>query len=97
MNRELTPKDIIYEFDIEDMTSRGTLDSMPQYFDVIENIKTALSIDKEGFNVYLIDDFSKESLKDIMKYVNKIFKIKANRKIFAMYYMKMKNLRNLFL
>lgn len=74
MNRELTPKDIIYEFDIEDMSKREELDSMPQYSDVIENIKTALSIDKEGFNIYLIDDFSKETLKDIMKYVNKIFK-----------------------
>ena len=72
MNRELTPKDIIYEFDIEDMSAREPVDSLPQYFDVIENIKTALSIDKEGFNIYLIDDFSKEALKDIMKYVNKI-------------------------
>jgi len=64
MNRELTPKDIIYEFDIENMDRVESLDSMPQYSDVIENIKTAMSIDKEGFNVYLIDDFSKESLKE---------------------------------
>jgi len=80
MNRELTPKDIIYEFDIEDMSAREPLDSLPQYFDVIENIKTALSIEKEGFNIYLIDDFSKEALKDIMKYVNKIFENKSKPK-----------------
>jgi len=80
MNRELTPKDIIYEFDIEDMYSRETLDSMPQYIDVIENIKTAMSIDTEGFNIYLIDDFSKETLKDIMKYVNKILENKKKPK-----------------
>ncbi|MFT5871333.1 MAG: lon-related putative ATP-dependent protease [Clostridium sp.] len=80
MNRELTPENIIYDFDIEDMKSREQLDTLPQYLDVIENIKTALSIDKEGFNIYLIDDFSKESLKDIMKYVNKIFENKSKPK-----------------
>ena len=80
MNRELTPKDIIYEFDVEDMGARESLDFMPQYFDVIENIKTALSIDKEGFNIYLIDDFSKESLKDIMKYVSKVFENRSKPK-----------------
>lgn len=80
MSNELAPKDIIYEFDIEDMGARETLDSMPQYLDVIKNIKTAMSIDKEGFNVYLIDDFSNESLKDIMKYVNKIFEHKSKPK-----------------
>jgi len=80
MNRELTPKDIIYEFDIEDMNTRESLDSMPQYLDVIENIKTAMSIDKEGFNVYLIDNFSKEALKDVMKYVNRIFENRSKPK-----------------
>jgi predicted ATP-dependent protease len=80
MNRELTPKDIIYEFDIEDMSERNQLDSMPQYLDAIENIKTALSIDKEGFNIYLIEDFSKQNLKDIMKYVNKNFEKKSKPK-----------------
>ena len=80
MNIELTPKDIIYEFDIEDMSAREPLDTLPQYFDVIENIKTALSIDKEGFNIYLIDDFSKEALKDVTKYVNKIFENKYKPK-----------------
>jgi len=80
MNRELTPKDIIYEFNIENMSAREAKDSSPQYFDVIENIKTALSIDKEGFNIYLIDDFSKESLKDVTRYVNKIFENKPKPK-----------------
>jgi len=80
MNRELTPKDIVYEFDIEDMSARESLDSMPQYLNVIENIKTAMSIDNEGFNVYLIDDFSKETLKDIMKYVNKVFENRSKPK-----------------
>ncbi|MCB2359328.1 AAA family ATPase [Clostridium estertheticum] len=73
MSKELTPKDIIYEFDIENIDARETLNPMPQYLDVIKNIKTAMSIDKEGFNVYLIDDFSKESLKDITECVDKIF------------------------
>ncbi|MGH4120076.1 AAA family ATPase [Clostridium sp.] len=73
MKRELTPSEIIYEFDIEDIKVQDPLDVMPQYMDVIENIKTGLGIDKEGFNIYLIDDFSKEGLKDIVKYVNNIF------------------------
>lgn len=80
MNRELTPKDIIYEFDIEDISAKEELYTMPQYSDVIENIKTAMSINKEGFNIYLIDDFSKETLKEIMKYVNKSFENKSKPK-----------------
>ena len=80
MKRELTPSEIIYEFDINDVRLKDSLDVMPQYLDVIENIKTALSIDKEGFNVYLIDDFSKEALNDIVKYVNDIFKNKSKPK-----------------
>lgn len=80
MNRELTPKDIIYEFDIEDISLRNHIDSMPQYLDAIENIKTALSIDEEGFNIYLIEDFSKQNLKDIIKYVNKTFENKSKPK-----------------
>ena len=97
MNSELTPKDIIYEFDIENIDLVESLDSMPQYFDAIENIKTAMSIDEEGFNVYLIDDFSKESLRDIMKYVNKILENKSKPKDICYYYMKMKNHLNQFL
>ncbi|MCB2288899.1 AAA family ATPase [Clostridium sp. CS001] len=80
MNRELTPKNIIYEFDIEDISLRSHTDSMPQYLDAIENIKTALSIDEEGFNIYLIEDFSKQNLKDIIKYVNKTFENKGKPK-----------------
>lgn len=80
MNRELTPKEIIYEFEIENVSTREPMDYMPQYFDVIENIKTALSIEKEGFNIYLIDDFSKTNLKDIMNCVNKIFEDKKKPK-----------------
>ncbi|MCJ7690808.1 MAG: AAA family ATPase, partial [Clostridiaceae bacterium] len=77
MKRELTPSEVIYEFDIEDIRAQDPLDVMPQYLDVIENIKIGLSIDKEGFNIYLIDDFSKEGLKDIVKYVNDIFEKKS--------------------
>lgn len=76
MNRELTPQEIIYDFKVVNFNQREDIDSMPEYGQVYEKIKTALEIEKEGYNVYLIDDFSKDKLDKITEFIRKNFEAK---------------------
>lgn len=76
MDRELIPKEIIYDFKIDTIGIREDVNSMPEYDQVYEKIKTALEIDKEGYNVYLIDDFSKDKLEKIVNFIKENYKIK---------------------
>lgn len=76
MNRELTPQEIMYDFKVNNFNMREDIDSMPEYDQVYEKIKTALEIDKEGYNIYLIDDFSKDKLEKITQFIKKNFQAK---------------------
>lgn len=74
MNRELTAEEVIYNFEVSDVNLENRVDTMPEYEQVYEKIKTALEIDKEGYNIYLIDDFSKDKLDSIVDFVGKALK-----------------------
>lgn len=76
MNKELTPQEIIYDFKVNNFNQREDIDSMPEYDQVYEKINTALEIEKEGYNVYLVDDFSKDRLNKIIKFISKKFEAK---------------------
>jgi len=70
---ELLSQDIIYNFDMKDIENNVDRFSMPEYVDeVYEKIKISLGINEEGYNVYLIDDFSKFKLENIVDYVKEI-------------------------
>lgn len=73
MKRELTPKEIIYDVTIEEESLNHDENHIPEYNEVYKKIKTALEIDKEGFNVYLIDDFSKDKLETLMEYIKELY------------------------
>ncbi|NOH16352.1 AAA family ATPase [Clostridium cochlearium] len=64
---------IKYEIDFNDIDFKEE-DSIAEYYETYKQIKKSLSIDKEGYNLYLIDDFSKEKLKNIIKFIKKEFK-----------------------
>lgn len=76
MYKELTPKDIIYKFDIQRVSSIDKKWMLPQYIEAYKKIKTALQIDNDGYNIYLVDDYSKDRIKHIIDYVKNIFKDK---------------------
>ncbi len=76
MHRELTAEDIIYKFQFKNLNDREASCDMPEYNEVYKKLKTALEIDKEGYNVYLIDDFSKDKLEEIIKFVKENLKHK---------------------
>ncbi|MCY6483709.1 AAA family ATPase [Clostridium aestuarii] len=74
MNMELSSRDVTYKFNIEGIDLEKYKDNLPEYTEeVYDKIKTALEIYEEGFNVYLIDDFSKNKLANIEKFINNIF------------------------
>lgn len=79
MRRELTPQEVIYN---EDFTSKivGKENNGSEYSGVFKRIDEALSINKEGFNVYLIDEFSKQKLKDIMLHLEEKMKSRSKPK-----------------
>ncbi|WP_282804210.1 AAA family ATPase [Clostridium tetani] len=64
---------IKYEIDFNDIDFQEE-DCIAEYYETYKEIKKALSIDKEGYNLYLIDDFSKDKLKNIIYFINKEFK-----------------------
>lgn len=74
MNLKILPEDIIYKFDAQ---LNGTFeekeyDYIPEYRDIYKKLKSALEINDIGYNIYLIDDFSKDKLNNIKAFVEKI-------------------------
>nr|WP_242949490.1 AAA family ATPase [Clostridium pasteurianum] len=79
MKRELTPKDVIYNVHI-DGDENFDNNIMPQYEDIYSKLSQVINIDKYGYNVYIVDNFTKEKLDDIIIYVKKLYKDKINPK-----------------
>ncbi|GFZ30937.1 ATP-dependent protease [Clostridium zeae] len=69
MKRELTPQEVVYNVDFNRLSRTEDKKFIPEYTEVYKNIETALHIEKEGFNVYLIDLFSKEKLENIISFI----------------------------
>jgi predicted ATP-dependent protease len=78
MNLELTPNEILYKFETPNIDVKDRLDYMPEYDEVYKKIKTSMEIDKEGYNVYLIDNFSKDKIKNIIDFVEELFNSKKS-------------------
>lgn len=72
---EISSQDIKYNIEFDDIDLKRDRFSLPEYEgEVYEKIKTALDINEEGYNVYLIDDFSKIKLENIREYISEILK-----------------------
>ncbi|EET88817.1 peptidase S16 lon domain protein [Clostridium carboxidivorans P7] len=76
MQRELAAEEIIYKFEFENTKLREDSYHVPDDNEMYKKLKMALEIDKEGYNVYLIDDFSKDKLKEIIKFVKENLRFK---------------------
>ena len=73
MKRELTPKEVIFKIvcnENEENRSR----TIPEIEESYKKVGRALSIEKEGFNLYLIDSFSKNKLKKLNEYIVEQYK-----------------------
>ncbi len=82
MNRELSKEKIVYNFKLDDVDfnfdSKGDSDDRlkieSEYGEIYEKIKASLNIDKEGYNIYIIENFSKDRLENIMNFISKVIK-----------------------
>lgn len=80
MKRELTPNEILFHFDLDGGEYELELKDIPQINSAYKKIKRAISIDKDNFNVYLVDSFSKYRLNELIKYVKDIYKDRRSPK-----------------
>lgn len=74
MNKELTPKEIIFYSSCEDLMKKLKDDvSYKKYID-LDKIRRSLNIKKEGFNIYYVDSFSKEKIEALVEEISGIYK-----------------------
>lgn len=76
MYREVDINDIIYKLEVKNIKINTRQKYLPEYSDVYDKLKMALNIDKEGYNVFLIDDYSQEKLNNIIDFIKDIFEDK---------------------
>lgn len=74
MNNILPQEQVLYKFDVENIKLNENKDYMPEYKAVYDKLKMCININEPGYNLYLIDDFSKEKLYNIINYTKEILK-----------------------
>ena len=72
MLKELSKNEVIYDFGLEGIDISGERCLLPELKEVYDSLKTALDIKNPGYNVYLIDDFTKDKLKNVEEYIEKL-------------------------
>ncbi|MBD7916449.1 AAA family ATPase [Clostridium sp. Sa3CUN1] len=74
MRKELTSQEVKFNFNFKKNDKKGTVTMIPEIDGEYEKIRRALNINKEGYNIYLIDSFSKEKLKKLQAYIQEQYK-----------------------
>lgn len=74
MKRELTSQEVKFNFKFKTSKQKGSVTMIPEIDGEYEKIGRALNINKEGYNIYLIDSFSKEKLKKLQAYIREQYK-----------------------
>ena len=74
MKRELTPSEIMFKLEVKDTDVDKGTKGIKEFNDAYKKVERAINIDKEGYNLYLIDTFSKDKLKDLTTFIEKKYK-----------------------
>ena len=72
MKRELTPNEIKFDISIDKNIEKSN--NVSEYEEAFAKIKRALKITKEGYNLYLVDSFSKKKLKELINFIEDEYK-----------------------
>ncbi|MEG0612174.1 MAG: AAA family ATPase [Clostridium sp.] len=78
MKKVLKPEEVLYDFNISNNEKIEGEFVLPQYMAAYKTIKTSLLLDKDGYNIYLVDEFCKNRISHIISYVEHIFKDKSS-------------------
>ena len=73
MKKELTPKEIIFCVDCDDTIGESNVNRMTEITSTLNKIKKGLSVQKDSYNIYYVDSFSKEKLENLIEYINNIY------------------------
>lgn len=74
MKKELTSQEVKFNFNFKESRLEGSVTMIPEIDGEYEKIGRALDIKKEGYNIYLIDSFSKEKLMKLQAYIREQYK-----------------------
>lgn len=74
MRKELTLKEVKFDFNFKKSKLKGSVTKIPEIDSEYEKIGRAIKINKEGYNLYLIDSFSKEKLNKLQLYIQEQYK-----------------------
>ena len=77
MKKELTFQEVKFNFKFKENKEKGSVTMIPEIDGEYEKIGRALNINREGYNIYLIDSFSKEKLIKLQAYVREQYKYLA--------------------
>lgn len=73
MKRELTPNEIIFSASCNDTKNKDSAKRISEFKTALNKLKKALNIDKDGYNIYYIDSFSKERLENLKCHIEKLY------------------------
>ena len=73
MKKELTPSEIIFSSCDNDVTKQTNINRIPRSNATLNKIKKALSIKKDGYNIYYVDSFSKEKLEELIEFIEELY------------------------
>lgn len=77
MKQELTSQEVKFNFKFKENKENGSVTMIPEIDGEYEKIGRALDINREGYNIYLIDSFSKEKLTKLQAYIKEQYKYKV--------------------
>ena len=80
MKRELTPNEVLFNIDLEQKSEEMKLKDIPQIASVYKKIKRAISIKEDNYNLFIIDSFSKERVKELVSFIEDIYKDRESPK-----------------
>ena len=74
MKRKLTLEELKFNVNITESKESDYTNIIPQYKVAYKKIERALSIQKEGYNLYLIDSFSKGKIQELKNFIERKYK-----------------------
>ncbi|MDS0524081.1 AAA family ATPase [Clostridium sp. SHJSY1] len=74
MKRELTPNEVLFNIDLNEGEENAKFNDIPGISLAYQKVKRAIEIKEEGYNLYLIDSFSKDKLNDLIKFIENLYK-----------------------
>lgn len=73
MKKELTPSEIIFNASCTEAIKKSKINRTPEFTSTLNKMKKSLTIQKEGYNIYYVDSFSKEKLTQLIDHIKSIY------------------------